>query len=1224
MLPTDDRVPVLYLAPWVDVGGSDKGTLDWFRFLDRDRYRPSLITTQPNPNRRLVDVVPYADEAWNLLDLMHGEEFARFIVTFIHTRGIKVLHIMNSRLGFELLPDITALPVPPRVVVQLHVEELDRSGYVRYVTTRYGNLVDAFSVSTQVLSDKLDDYEVPRSKRRLIYTGVDARHEFSPERVRPIEDLDSDRFHILAPARLTAQKDPFLMVEVAARLRASGLRFRLHVLGDGELTPAVQERIRALGLEQDVTVRPACVDIAPWYAACDVVLLTSAFEGLPYVLYEAMAMSTPVVAPDLPGLSELVTPNTGVLVSPREEPDSYVAALSMLASDAARREAIGAAARIRVLAEFSLERMAAEHGSLYDELLGAVPQPEVAAQSRSRRGSEEPRGAAALRSRRPRESPLVSVIVPSFNHGHYLRDCLQSIADQTYSLIETIVVDNGSTDPETPEALARLQDDASVTVLRIPTNRGPSAARNAAIERASGRYVLPVDADNLLLPGAVAALVEQLRSAGENVGFIYPNYQFFGNRKEYFEPPSYNLDALLNANYCDTGSLIDREVFDRGFRYSEDVVFGFRRAPYEDWDFVLTLAEHGIYGEPARAKTTLYRKHGFTRSDFVEAGSVPFAEVVAARHPTLFDVRARARLKGTWNPAVSVIALDPLAERAADALEHLVAAARRQTCEDFEVVICTARDVWPTALGGRLRRVPSTLTASRAQAMAQGLEIARGRYVLATYGSAAALLADPTLIEKTLRVLRVNPYIDAIAFAEGDPALASFRLLSSEHVEQAQLGTLCWEALRPSAPPASLELDGQRPLETLARWLSAHATVQWRHLPRRDRRALASRGEGPATAVGAPRHHRARDARLQAEAPPQLPDLPAGIANRIRWPRVWTPPQSRLLCRHVHHATGHYVFSNGRASPPDYTLDRDLGCVRGLPLPGTISLAICGHDNQSSFVLGEHEELDAAGLLGFVEQAPLAMFDWLQIGRHRATGQPVLTAGPEDPLVAGVEDVRSIGYIEPYPIHPRRLPHVDVPYGLIGLVRSIDLDARRHRYGAGDLPNGQLEGELGSLFAEPIGECEPIWIDENGRVSTAGWACLNGRPSVGTAMRWTGAPLTWSGFSSAGPKVRATTRRAYDSVRILASRPSMGMTPPSDPAGYLLRSATSRTIPLYAGSHPVTGDQLLSTLEAEPRSLGYAHCALLGHLVASAPVTGTLGLDRLAVPWASRFGQVVG
>src|SRR5437588_816821 len=166
----DRRTPVLYLAPWVDVGGSDKGTIDWFRFLNRDRFRPSLITTQPSLNRRLAEVAPYADEVWELTQLMPGDEFPRFILAFIRSRGIRLAHIMNSRLGFELLPDIAALADRPSVVVQLHVEEPDCSGYVRYVITRYGNLIDAFSVSTHALSRRLDELDVPLAKRRLIPT----------------------------------------------------------------------------------------------------------------------------------------------------------------------------------------------------------------------------------------------------------------------------------------------------------------------------------------------------------------------------------------------------------------------------------------------------------------------------------------------------------------------------------------------------------------------------------------------------------------------------------------------------------------------------------------------------------------------------------------------------------------------------------------------------------------------------------------------------------------------------------------------------------------------------------------------------------------------------------------------------------------------------------------------------------------------------------------------
>ncbi len=545
------------------------------------------------------------------------------------------------------------------------------------------------------------------------------------------------------------------------------------MLGDGELGPAVRERVAETGLADRVILHGDQTAIAPWYAACDAVLLTSAFEGLPYVAYEAMAMATPLVAPRLPGLAELVTPETGVLVAPRDDVSGYTAAIAALAQDPERRRALGRAGRERALEGLSLRRMAAEHEALYDELLArravAGGNPAAGASGNGtgplRSGVARPAVTGALRGRRPGDRPLVSVVIPCFNHGWYLEQCLRSIAEQEYRPLEVIVVDDGSTDPETLERLARIDREGGATVLRLDENRGPSAARNVAMEAATGRYVLPVDADNLLLPGAIATLVDQLSGAGERVGFIYPNLQYFGNRTDYFEAPSYNLHSLLQHNYCDTSSLIDREILDRGFRYPEDVVLG-----HEDWDLVLSLAEHGIYGEAANAKTLLYRKHGFTRSDLVNDAGEPFRDVVADRHPGLFDSDARARIKAEWNPALSVIAIDALDERVDNALPELVGDAVVQSCADFELILRTADDIAPGPLGPRLRRIPAALAGSRAQALAHGLEISRGRWVLALYGPPAEMLADPGMVEKVLRILATG--VDGLAFADAGPAAA--------------------------------------------------------------------------------------------------------------------------------------------------------------------------------------------------------------------------------------------------------------------------------------------------------------------------------------------------------------------------------------------------------------------------------------------------------------------
>ena len=192
------------------------------------------------------------------------------------------------------------------------------------------------------------------------------------------------------------------------------------------------------------------------------------------------------------------------------------------------------------------------------------------------------------------------------------------------------------------------------------------------------------------------------------------------------------------------------------------------------------------------------------------------------------------------------------------------------------------------------------------------------------------------------------------------------------------------------------------------------------------------------------------------------------------------------------------------------------------------------------------------------------MFDTLLTGRDPATGQgywwPARTIHWPPQLEAATASATSslTRSVRGGPSAPQS------SYGLVGLVRTVDLGARRHRYGAGHVPRGDSAGELGALFAEPTGDCDPLWIDHDGHVFAAGRATWTGRPSLSGAARWTGAPLTWRNFSRPVPKLRAVGRRAFESARLLAFPPrSNGQL--REPAGYLLRSPTNR------GSAPCRG-----------------------------------------------------
>ena len=1046
----DRRIPILYLAPWVDFGGSDVGTIDWFKWIDRNRFVPSLITTQPSPNRCLNALSAYADEIWSLPDLLTGPQFPDFILDFIHSRGIEVVHIMNSRLGFDLLPDIRRLPRPPIVVVQLHVEEPDRSGYVRYVTTRYGNLVDAFSVTNEQVARAVTEYGVPASRRTIIYTGVDAATTFSPDRVRPIASFESGLTHVLFPARLVDQKDPLLMVEVARGLAAVGEGIRIHCVGDGPLAEQVRTALRRAHLEQSVVLHGAQQEMPRWYAAMDAVLLTSVFEGIPYVVYEAMAMGVPCVVPALPGCVELLGSDYPLLVSPRDRAEGYVAALRQLSRNPARGAELGGGLRQRALERFSLATMGRAHSDLYEDLLARRGSPRDH-NGRARGGLTEP---LALRSRPPYGDPLVSIIIPCFNHGAYLDECLDSVAAQSYPNIEVIIVDDASTDPLTLDALELVDRERRVTVLRLDRNRGPGAARNVALGAIRGRFVLPLDADNMLLPDAVESLVRQLQVAGERVGFIYPNQQFFGNRVDHFEAPLYNLHTLLKVNFCDTCSLIDADVFVEGLRYIDD-----DRLVHEDWDFALQLAERGIVGEPARQRTLLSRLEGVSRSNLVDRGAEGAQQVIRDRHPDLFD--DEATIKARWSPGLSVVLLSPICELS-EARRRLLSGLAAQSCGDAEVILQDDTP-WPDLRSGvRVRRVPVGLWSGPAQAAAEGLNMTRGRYLCVHAGDALDLFDDPAFVEKILRSMELDGTPVGLVDA-GDPEVVPFRVLAESPDPEACVAVV-WRASEPPRGDTADVEDGSV-VPALVRALMLAGPLRGRHLP-------CASPAGPGASSHGRRQQLCLDGRLptakgrwERERRMQQPPLLPGLAGELR-PRnggaQWRPPMTSVLRRYVEPASGLRYAGTGATGPPGYVLERELGSLRWFPLPGTVPLIQApGH----RYRVGDEVPLDGEVMLGHLEAAALPLLDHVFVAVHRATGQEVLISGEEDPLRSEVADLRHLGLIEPHPIRPR-YGEPTVAERILAVMGSREQDIVRLRAAVDDLE--AVRGRLARIEASRL------------------------------------------------------------------------------------------------------------------------------------------------------------
>lgn len=117
---------------------------------------------------------------------------------------------------------------------------------------------------------------------------------------------------------------------------------------------------------------------------------------------------------------------------------------------------------------------------------------------------------------RPLHTPRISIIMPVFNAGCFLRQAVKSIFAQTFEDWELIFVDDGSTDDSATECLSYTQERANAVLLR-QNNAGPAAARNTGMRSARGEFIFFVDADDELPPDALALLLAAADTYGGDV-----------------------------------------------------------------------------------------------------------------------------------------------------------------------------------------------------------------------------------------------------------------------------------------------------------------------------------------------------------------------------------------------------------------------------------------------------------------------------------------------------------------------------------------------------------------------------------------------------------------------------------------------------------------------------------------------------------------------------------
>lgn len=234
--------------------------------------------------------------------------------------------------------------------------------------------------------------------------------------------------------------------------------------------------------------------------------------------------------------------------------------------------------------------------------------------------------------------PSVGVVITAFNQGEMVTEAVASVLVQTQRVDEIVVVDDGSTDPKSLAALARL-DHTPIRVHR-QANAGVSAARNAGIGLLSSEYVAVLDGDDAWDPTFVEATTALLDASPQTVA-ASSWLEMFGVANGVVQPTGGTLVDFLPRNASPASAVFRRADWTRSGGYDESMTEGF-----EDWDFFLRLLR--------RAGTPAITTEG-TRDDApsgtpgtspanareaTRVGIVPAPLLRYRTHPSSFNIRS--------------------------------------------------------------------------------------------------------------------------------------------------------------------------------------------------------------------------------------------------------------------------------------------------------------------------------------------------------------------------------------------------------------------------------------------------------------------------------------------------------------------------------------------------------------------------------------------------------
>lgn len=228
-------------------------------------------------------------------------------------------------------------------------------------------------------------------------------------------------------------------------------------------------------------------------------------------------------------------------------------------------------------------------------------------------------------------TPLVSVVIPTYDRPEFLERAVESVLAQTYKNIEIVVVDDCPSNPVEDVIIAFC--DERISYVQHSENRGVCAARNTGIKEATGDYLCFLDDDDEWRAKKIELQMD-VQSSDPTVGLVYTGTQYVGDSTDLLSVTKPNKkgnvskELLLNDFVPFSAILVEREVIERAGLLDTDLT------NWEDWEWCVRLSKHTELGYVEQPLVLIHKgSHDKRSGDFEKKRDVGFDKFLAKVQP---------------------------------------------------------------------------------------------------------------------------------------------------------------------------------------------------------------------------------------------------------------------------------------------------------------------------------------------------------------------------------------------------------------------------------------------------------------------------------------------------------------------------------------------------------------------------------------------------------------